>query len=235
MNATLMVLAAILAHPGHHHDPGQYNAYFGEPVEDHAGHHHTAFRSFPVDPALYSEPIAALINDGIVEEHGVEEFAAIVLSHEVRQDIGIYTIIGAKMGILAREMFDAPSGTVEVEVHTIEGTRFAWAKDGLQAALGSTYGQNLITLKPAESPVLEVAFMYGGERTTIKLKPAYRELLIHIVDDAVAAHGFMTEAYFAAIRDASYKIWADWNRMSIFEVSSMETVAPQAQAASPSR
>ncbi len=187
-----------------------------EHAED-AGGPTSVFAHFPTAPDFYREPVAALIREGLVERFGEDEFAAVVLSHEIHQHIGIYTIIGAKMGVRARELLEAPRRAVEVVVETQPDTPPACAVDGLQASLGSTYGQDLIRIQPVVERGLTVTFTHGDRRLRVALKDGFKAEIQRIVETNATRHGDLSPAYFEAIRAASYRIWAEWDRAQIFE------------------
>lgn len=176
----------------------------------------SVFERFPVAAEAYCPEVAALVRAGVVDQFGEDEWAAVVVSHELHQHIGIYTVIGAKMGVRARELLDAPRRSVHVVVHTTPSTPMACATDGLQVALGSTYGQDLIRLEPVEAPGLEVEFTYESKRLTMRLTPEYAKKVRAFIDEASQAHGFLSPAYFEEIRAASYRVWAEWDRKEIF-------------------
>ncbi|HNR30365.1 MAG TPA: formylmethanofuran dehydrogenase subunit E family protein [Candidatus Hydrogenedentes bacterium] len=194
-------------------------------LPDGVPHHHpedevgptSVFAHFPTSPDMYCDEVAAIIRAGVIDRFGAEEFAAVVLSHELHQHIGVYTVVGAKMGVRARELLDAPRRAVRVEVETQPDTPFACATDGLQAALGSTYGQDLIRIQPVLKPRLTVVFSYGGKRLRMGLKESFRHEIARIIHDNSEKHGYLSPAYFEAIRGASYRIWADWDRKKIFD------------------
>lgn len=198
-----MVLAAgaALAHEGAPQGPGK-----------------VMFLEFPTDPARYTPPVAALLEGGIVERYGLEEFAAVVLTNELHQHIGIYTVLGAKMGVRAREVLQAPSRAVRARMDTTRRQPFACALDGIQMALGSTYGQNLIEAPERDEPRVSGAFTWRDRRVRLALKPAFEARLWEMILQAREGHGDLTPAYFNEIEERSYEVWRDWDRVEIFDL-----------------
>lgn len=176
----------------------------------------SVFQHFPVNAEAYRPEVAALVREGVVERFGEEEWAAVVVSHEVHQHIGIYTVIGAKMGVRARELLEAPRRSVQVVIRTTPRTPMACTTDGLQVALGSTYGQDLIRIETVAPPGLDVEFMYEHRRLIMRLTPEYSQRVRALIDEAIEKHGFLTPVYFEAVRAASYRVWAEWDRKEIF-------------------
>lgn len=207
----MMLVAAVtglvLGHP--HSGPAGSEAEEGGPT--------SVFLKFPVDPSSYVPEVAALIADGVVDRYGDDEFAAVVMSHEIHQHIGIYTIVGAKMGVRAREVLNAPRRSVEVTVKTLPNTPLACAVDGIQAAMGSTYGQGLIAIEPVLDRILECTFAYKDQNLRMRLKPEYSAQVEAIIKECIGKYGNLTPQYFEGIRQACFRLWNEWDRRAIFD------------------
>lgn len=176
------------------------------------------FKQFPTDPSVFTPPVAQLLENGIIERYGLEEFAAIVLTNELHQHIGIYTVLGAKMGIHAREVLRAPTRSIHVVMETTKKQPFACTLDGVQMAIGSTYGQNLIEVGENDQPAVAGTFTWEGRQVRLALQPEFQEKLRAIIMAAREAHGDLTIAYFDEIEQHCYKIWSDWDRARIFDI-----------------
>lgn len=192
------------------------------------------FQRFPTDPAYYTPPVAQLLEQGIVARFGEEEFAAVVLTNELHQHIGIYTVLGAKMGIHAREILRAPTRSIQVVMETTKQQPWACTLDGVQMAIGSTLGQNLIELAENEQPAVAGTFTWEGRRVRLALRAEYQQQLRDIILKAREAHGDLTPAYFDDIEQHCYTVWAEWDRGRIFDValSHVEAPAPAPEPAS---
>ena len=219
---TLIMLTQ--GHPHHDHGPATPG---GEPV----GGPTSVFVQFPTDPAYYQPEVAELVREGVVERFGVEEWAAIVVSHEIHQHIGVYTIVGAKMGVRASELLDAPRRAVSVTIKTVADSPMACAVDGVQASMGSTYGQHLIHLVNTRTPGLEATFRLGDETLRMTLKPEYLAKVRGFIDTHSAEHGYLSAPYFEAIRGESYRVWAEWDRSVMFDETLTETASDEAAEA----
>ena len=177
--------------------------------------------ALPQDPVLYHAEAAGLIRDGVPEKYGSEEWTAIVLTHEFHQHVGIYTLLGAKMAVRAREVLGAPMRAVKVTCETSRRQPLACAVDGLQVGLGSTLGQNLIVVPDTATPAVAARFAYDGHAIRLSLKPEYEERVQKIITDAREAHGDLTPEYFHAVEKASYGVWKDFDRAEVFEVEEL--------------
>ncbi|MCU0639725.1 MAG: nucleoside hydrolase, partial [Candidatus Krumholzibacteria bacterium] len=106
------------------------------------------FRGFPVDPALFRDDVAS-IADEIVVRHGLEEWRAAVIANELHRHLGIYSIIGVKMGIRARELMNATLDDLEVTSLASSEPPLSCMNDGLQASTGASLGRGSISVDPA--------------------------------------------------------------------------------------
>jgi len=173
-------------------------------------------KRFPLKPEWYKPEAAELLRRGIVEKYGQEEWAAVVLTHELHQHTGIYNVVGAKMGVRARELLGAPTRAVHVTVETGVEPPVSCAVDGLQASLGSTLAQKLIDVPEMTDPRVAATFEYEGRKVRLSLKPEYENKVEAIIKTASEKHGRLTPAYFHEIEDRCFDIWFEFDRHEIF-------------------
>ena len=185
-----------------------------------------ALRGLPAHASGYHPDVAALHKAGVPTAFGQEEWDAIVLTQEVHGHTGIYTILGAKMGIRAWEVLNAPLRAIHAKAETGSAQPLACLLDGIQVSIGSTFGQNLISLADGVPPAAAATFSYQDKAVRIALKPEYSEEIRGFIQEFIAAHGNLTEAYFAAVEAKSYDIWKTYDRKEIFAVE--EVPAPGA-------
>jgi len=175
-------------------------------------------KRFPVEPDFYCAEAAELIRKGIVTKYGQEEWAAVVMTHELHQHAGIYTVLGAKMGVRARELLNAPTRAVHVTVETGLEPPGSCTIDGIQASLGSTLAQKLIAVPKVAKPRVAATFEYKDRRIRLSLRPEYQRQVTGIIKAAIEEHGNLTPAYFHEIEDRCFEVWADFDRRKIFSV-----------------
>jgi pyrimidine-specific ribonucleoside hydrolase len=173
-------------------------------------------KRFPIDPQWYKPEAAELLRKGIVEKYGQEEWAAVVLTHELHQHMGIYNVVGAKMGVRARDILKAPTRAVHVTAETGVEPPISCVVDGLQASLGSTLAQKLIDVPDVPDPRVAAAFEYDGRKVRLSLKPEYQRKVESIIKAASEKHGRLTPAYFHEIEDRCFDVWAEFDRREIF-------------------
>jgi pyrimidine-specific ribonucleoside hydrolase len=191
----------------------------GQPGDVLKGRPFVVLNGVPGDAASYGETAAQLVNLGIPQKFGQEEWASIVLTHEFHQHVGIYTIVGAKMGVKAREVLEAPMRSVQVTMECGTEQPMACVADGVQVALASTLAQNLITIPRTDAPCVSAVFRYKDKAVRLKLKPEYQDAINGWIGKAKKAHPGMTPEYFAAVEQSSYDAWVVFDRQDMFEIT----------------
>jgi pyrimidine-specific ribonucleoside hydrolase len=173
--------------------------------------------TLPFDAASYQPAAAALVRAGVPEKFGHEEWAAVVLTNEVHQHVGIYSILGAKMGMRAREILEAPPRAVNVTVETGGKPPVSCVIDGLQVALGSTLAQDLIHAPTCEEPRVAAVFEYKARKVRLSLRPEAQRRVAEFIAAAIKDCGNLTPAYFERIEACSYRVWAEFDRNGVFD------------------
>jgi pyrimidine-specific ribonucleoside hydrolase len=176
------------------------------------------FFGFPDNPELYADDVAPVVKD-IIARHGRSEWRAGVLTNELHGHLGIYAIIGVKMGIRAREFFNI--GVDDIFIVTYAGLQppVSCLNDGLQVSTGGTLGHGLISVAADENIRPEATFTFKNKTLRMKLKPEYARQIRQDVEDAIQAHGNLTEPYWQKIRELAIKYWGEFDRHEMFEMS----------------
>jgi pyrimidine-specific ribonucleoside hydrolase len=183
---------------------------------DSAGRSYLVLDRFPTSPEWYQPETAALVREGVIDRYGIEEWVAVVLSHELHQHLGIYTILGAKMGVRARELLKAPPRAVRVSLDTGGNGPMTCAADGIQASLASTFGQQLVEVHSPEKPILAATFEYQDRKLKLTLNAESQKTIGGHIKAAEDEHGALTPEYFEAVEAVSYKVWKDFDRAKVF-------------------
>jgi pyrimidine-specific ribonucleoside hydrolase len=205
------VFALIFAASGFAHDPA------GDAQPPTGGRTYHILKTLPLYANSYQPAAQELVKAGIPEKFGHEEWAAVVLTNEVHQHVGIYNVIGAKMGVRAKEILAAPSRAVNVTVETGNKPPVSCVIDGLQVALGSTFAQDLIHAPACEEPHVAAVFEYKGRKIRLSLKPDVQKRIADFIAQAINDCGNLTPTYFQQIEDYSYRVWAEFDRNTIFD------------------
>jgi pyrimidine-specific ribonucleoside hydrolase len=176
------------------------------------------FERFPTDNALLRPDVRPVIGQ-ILARHGRKEGEAVILTSEFHTHLGIYAIIGAKMGIRARDYFDA--GLDELTVESFAGNRppVSCLNDGLQVSTGATLGHGTISLVAASAPRPKAHFSHDGASICLELKETYWQQVKKDIAGAIAKHGLASPAYWAAVRQLGIRYWLEWSREDIFDLT----------------
>jgi pyrimidine-specific ribonucleoside hydrolase len=170
---------------------------------------------FPYDPLLFREDLRPHVKE-IIRKYGFEEWKACILTNEIHRHLGIYSIVGAKMGIRAREILEAPFDTLEVL--SLAGNRppLSCMNDGLQVSTGASLGRGTIRV-PEEKPQPAAIFMHNKRKISLTIKKEIVERIKSDIRAALKKYGGLNPEYFAYIRKLSIRYWQDFDRNKIFD------------------
>ncbi len=185
-------------------------------------HHHDdqqgiVFSGFPYHSEDYSEDVRAMMDDALIK-YGAEEFRLIVLTCELHGHLGIYAILGAKMGLYAREVLNAPPD--ELSINSFAGLKppVSCLNDGLQVSTGATLGHGLISVQETDSPVPSAEFSYKEQTIKITLKADVQQTIAQQIKLTIEQSGGLTPSYWQKIRDLGLKTWLEYDRKEIFQI-----------------
>ncbi len=178
------------------------------------------FVKFPIDSTLYKPDYAKILNSTI-ENYGLIEWKAISMTNEIHGHTGIYSIIGAKMGVRAMEFFNV--GVNNVEVITFAGKKppLSCFNDGIQISSGATIGQGLITVSDSISKIPSAIFEFNNQQVSISLKPEIAEKMGKEIKHGIQEHGLLTDAYWLYIEKLAINYWTNFNRHDIFIIETL--------------
>jgi pyrimidine-specific ribonucleoside hydrolase len=178
------------------------------------------FAAFPVDTALYKPGYASILNETI-EKFGLIEWKAICMTNEVHGHTGIYSIVGAKMGIRAMEFFNV--GVNNMEVITFAGSNppLSCFNDGVQISTGATIGQGLITVSDSVSAVPSAIFEFNHQKVHISLKPEIAMQMQQEISECVKNFGLLSDKYWLYIEDLAIRYWVGFDRQEIFTIETL--------------
>lgn len=172
------------------------------------------FTQFPDNPALFTEDISFCVPE-IIERHGESEWRAGVLTNELHGHLGIYAIIGVKMGIRAREYFNIRVDDMAVLSFAGQKPPLSCLNDGLQVGTGATMGHGLITISDSTQLKPEAIFAFKNHKIRISLKKEIAELIETAISEAIERYGNLTEQYWDDVRQQAIKFWLELDRHKI--------------------
>jgi inosine-uridine nucleoside N-ribohydrolase/formylmethanofuran dehydrogenase subunit E len=173
--------------------------------------------AFSMDSSDYFADVRTIMAT-TVEKFGKDEWVAEAMANELHRHLGVFAIVGAKMGIRAKEYFGA--GIDEMSVVSYAGLipPFSCMNDGLQVSTGATLGHGLISVAN-DSLVRPVGdFRYMGRTIRLTLKPFYAKKIASEVKELNAIYGINSNIYWELIRRLAIKYWAGFDRHKIFDI-----------------
>ncbi|MBN2172346.1 MAG: nucleoside hydrolase [Candidatus Krumholzibacteriota bacterium] len=194
-----------------------YLSLLAEDLSMTEGHRRAVvLREYPAAGELLREDVALLAPE-ILRRHGREEWDACLLTNELHRHLGVWSLLGAKMGIRAREILGAGVDELRVVSHAGLEPPLSCFTDGLQVSTGASLGRGTISVAAGEAePAAE--FIDGERRLVLRVRPAVVARVRADIRAAVAEHGGLTPAYWRAVRAMALGYWRDIDRAEAFEV-----------------
>jgi len=175
------------------------------------------FNRFPVQHGMFNYDIRPIL-DSAIARYGYDEWKANVMTDEFHGHLGVFSIVGAKMGIKARELFGV--GADMLEVITYAGTKppYSCLNDGIQVSTGATLGMGTINLVTHGKPKPSAIFTYKNRSVRISLKKEFLEQVDADIKEGIIKFGLMDDGYWKLIRRNALKYWVEWDRNKIFDI-----------------
>jgi pyrimidine-specific ribonucleoside hydrolase len=170
---------------------------------------------FPTDSSFYSSDVEPFVAE-IIRKYGMDEWTSSVITNELHRHLGVFSIIGVKMGIRAREYFD--TGVDEFSTISFAGSDppLSCINDGLQVSTGSTPGHGLLTVINNIPTTPSAEFKYMNRKIRLTLKPQIEEKIRSELKEINFVNGLDSNIYWELVRKNSMKYWRDLDRHEIF-------------------
>jgi pyrimidine-specific ribonucleoside hydrolase len=174
-------------------------------------------KSMPDDPSFYFADIEPNVKE-IIEKYGPDEWTSGVLANELHRHLGVYAIIGVKMGIRAREYFD--TGVDEFMATSYAGSvpPLSCMNDGIQVSTGATPGHGLLTVRNDTITRPSADFTYLNHKIRLILKPEFAEKINSELKEINFVYGLDSNIYWELVRKNTIKYWLNLDRHTIFKI-----------------
>jgi pyrimidine-specific ribonucleoside hydrolase len=178
-------------------------------------------KDLPVDPSFYFDDIKPSVNE-IINKYGIDEWTSGVLANELHRHLGVFAIIGVKMGIRAREYFD--TGVDEFTAISFAGSTppLSCMNDGVQVSTGATPGHGLLTVRNDTTLSASVEFKYLNRKIRLTLKPEIAEKISSELKEINFVYGLDSNIYWELVRKNTIKYWRDLDRHEIFVIEEIQ-------------
>jgi pyrimidine-specific ribonucleoside hydrolase len=174
------------------------------------------FSSFPMDTTLYKLKYAYMLKP-TVEKYGEIEWKAITMTNEIHGHTGIYSIIGAKMGIRAVEYFNVGVNNLSVTSFAGYEPPLSCLNDGIQISTGATIGQGLIVVSDSVALIPTIYAEFNHYKIKISLKPTFAKQMQDDILKGIKSFG-MSEEYWIYIENLAIVYWTGFDRHEIFDI-----------------
>jgi pyrimidine-specific ribonucleoside hydrolase len=175
------------------------------------------FNRFPAQHEVFNYDVRPII-DSAIARYGSDEWKANVMTDEFHGHLGVYSIVGAKMGIKAREFFGVGADMLEVISYAGSKPPYSCLNDGIQVSTGATLGMGTIHLATRGKTLPSAVFSYKNRSVRISLKKEYLDQVDADIKEGIMKFGLMDDGYWKLIRHNALKYWVEWDRNKIFDI-----------------
>jgi pyrimidine-specific ribonucleoside hydrolase len=175
------------------------------------------FNTFPIKREFFNYDIRPVI-DTALALYGPDEWKANVMTDEFHGHLGVFSIVGAKMGIKAREIFGVGQDMLDVVTYAGSKPPYSCLTDGIQVSTGATLGMGTIHLAKSKKVSPAAVFTYNNRSIKIILKREYFDMVDTDIKEGISKFGLMDDGYWKLIRHNALKYWLEWDRNKIFDI-----------------
>lgn len=175
-------------------------------------------KNFDLPSELYADDVRDIVGS-CIERFGIREWKLVVMTNEIHGHLGIYSTLGAKMGLLARELFERQGITDHISILSYAGSvpPVSCLNDGLQISTGATVGHGLINVAEDPHKRVEAVFTAGEKSIRLYLRPEYEARIRQDISLGLEKYGTGAQ-YWQYVRELALKYWCGWDRNELFFV-----------------
>jgi pyrimidine-specific ribonucleoside hydrolase len=174
-------------------------------------------KTIPRDTSFYMSDLQ-LSTTEIRNRYGEDEWVSGVIANELHRHLGVFAIIGVKMGIRAREYFCTGVDEMSVTSHAGSVPPLSCMNDGVQVSSGATPGHGLLAVS-TETPFFPAAdFTHKGKTIRVTLKKELAEKVSSELKEINFVNGLDSDIYWDLVRQNSIKYWLQFDRHEIFDI-----------------
>lgn len=175
------------------------------------------FNKFPDKHEMFNYDVRPIM-DSSIARYGYDEWKANVMTDEFHGHLGVFSIVGAKMGIKAREIFGVGPDVLNVETFAGSKPPYSCLNDGIQVSTGATLGMGTIQVASDSITRPSAVFTYKDRSVRISLKKEYLEKVDADIEEGIVKFGLLDDGYWKLIRRNALYYWLEWDRNKIFDI-----------------
>jgi pyrimidine-specific ribonucleoside hydrolase len=152
----------------------------------------------------------------------MDEWVSGIIANELHRHLGVYAIVGVKMGIRAREYYNTGVDEFTVTSHAASEPPLSCMNDGLQVSTGATPGHGLLKVinEPPAHPSAE--FTYLNRKIRLTLKADIAKKIGSELKEINFIYGLDSNIYWELVRKNSIKYWMNLDRHDIFIIEEIQ-------------
>ncbi len=178
-------------------------------------------KSIPADTSFYMTDLQPFVSE-IRNKYGEDEWTSGIIANELHRHLGVFAILGVKMGIRAREYFSTGVDEMTVTTHAGSIPPLSCMNDGIQVSTGATPGHGLLTVDN-EAPFFPAAdFTHKGNIIRISLKKELADRVSSELKEINFIYGLDSDIYWELVRKNSIKYWLQFDRHEIFDIETIK-------------
>jgi len=162
------------------------------------------------------------ITDSLIQKFGYNEFQVLAMTSEFHGHLGLYSIMGAKMGLRAMQYFSVGLDELEVWSYAGKNPPLSCMHDGLQFSTGASLGYGTIHVVEDVEFSPKAKFAYGDREILIQLKPELQAQFQKDIKNSIEKYGLLTDAYWDEIRRIGLDYWLSLDKNKIFTIRVIE-------------
>jgi len=174
-------------------------------------------KSVPSDTSFYMTDLQPIVTE-VIKKYGDDEWASGVIANELHRHLGVFAIVGVKMGIRAREYFCTGVDEFSVTSHAGSTPPLSCMNDGIQVSTGATPGHGLLTISPDEPFTPSAEFRYKDKTIRLTLKKEVADKLLAELKEINFVYGLDSNIYWELVRKNTIKYWQQFDRTQIFTI-----------------
>ena len=175
-------------------------------------------KALPADTSFYMTDLQKSVTE-IRNKYGEDEWVSGVIANELHRHLGVFAIIGVKMGIRAREYFCTGVDEMSVTTHAGSTPPLSCMNDGIQVSTGATPGHGLLTVSQ-ETPFYPSAdFTHKGRTIRVTLNKELADKVSSELKEINFVNGLDSDIYWELVRQNTIKYWLQFDRHEIFDIS----------------
>lgn len=175
------------------------------------------FKAIPNDTSLYMTDIQPFVSE-LRSKYGEDEWTSGVIANELHRHLGVFAIVGVKMGIRAREYFCTGVDEMNVTSHAGSATPLSCMNDGIQVSTGATPGHGLLTVSNEPPFFAGADFHYKDRIIRITLRKELADKITSELKEINFIFGLDSDIYWELVRNNSIKYWLQFDRHEIFDI-----------------